>query len=91
MGFLKKQFILLIGLLFVVSISSHELLHDYYEDLQYEFEEECQYCANETLDEPQTTSLQSKVINFSYEVKTHKESPALQKSNNFNSRAPPKI
>ena len=51
MGSLKKQFILLIGLLFVVSISSHELLHDYYEDLQYEFEEECQYCANETLDE----------------------------------------
>ena len=46
MGSLKKQFILLIGLLFVVSISSHELLHDYYEDLQYEFEEECQYCAN---------------------------------------------
>ena len=91
MGSLKKQFILLIGLLFVVSISSHELLHDYNEDLPYEFEEECPYCANETLDEPQSTSLQSKVIFFSYEVRTNKESPALQKSNNFNSRAPPKI
>ena len=84
MGSLKKQFILLIGLLFVVSISSHELLHDYYEDLQYEFEEECQYCANETLDEPQTTSLQSNVINFYYEGNTHMESPPIEKSINYN-------
>ena len=91
MGSLKKQFIFLIGLLFVVSISSHELLHDYYEDLQYEFEEECQYCANETLDEPQSISLQSKVINFSYEAKNHKEGLATFNSNNFNSRAPPKV